>query len=184
MFSMILFFNLKKLHMELCQPDVFTHTSEHIVCVIRQSFFNLTRHIGQTDSVAFEGYSPTDYIANAVFCGQGCANEESDDNRKVEAIGCNGSTNNLPFNIGSTLTKVHGEDNQPIVLRIPESICNGEGKSLFVANQMRAAGHIVNDVPKRHGGQQHIRLHEALLSLCFIIKVCVTWKHNFLQMMT
>jgi len=50
---------------------------------------------------------------------------------------------------------------QPIVLRIPETICAGEGKSLFAANQMRAVGHIVNDVPKRYGGQQCIKLHDG-----------------------
>jgi len=67
---------------ELCQPDVFVCTPEHIVCGIRQCFFNLTRHIGQSDSVAFEGCSPIDSGADTVFCGQGCRNEELDDNRK------------------------------------------------------------------------------------------------------
>ena len=147
--------------MELCQPDVFIYTPEHIVCGIRQCFFNLTRYIGQSDSIAFEGYSPIDSGADTVFCGQGCRNEELDDNRKVEVIGCHGSIDKPPFNIGSNLTKVYGENKQPIILRIPESICAGEGKSLFAANQMRAAGHIVNDVPKRYGGQQCIKLHDG-----------------------
>jgi len=66
-----------------------------------------------------------------------------------------------PFDIGSNLTKVYGENKQPFILRIPESICAGEGKSLFAANQMRAAGHVVNDVPKRYGGQQCIKLHDG-----------------------
>jgi len=147
--------------MELCQPDVFIYTQDHIVCGIRQCFFNLTRYIGQTDSVAFEGYSPIDSGADTVFCGQNCRNEELDDNQKVEVIGCHGSVDKPPFNIGSNLTKVYGEDKLPIILRIPESICAGEGKSLFAANQMRAAGHMVNDVPRRYGGQQCIRLHDG-----------------------
>ena len=131
------------------------------MCGIGHCFFNLTRHIGQTDSVAFEGYSPIDSGADTVFCGQGCRNEEFDDNRKVEVIGCHGSIDKPPFNIGSNLTKVYGENKQPIILRIPESICAGEGKSLFAANQMRAAGHIVNDVPKRYGGQKCIKCQRA-----------------------
>jgi len=32
--------------MDLCQPNVFIYTPEHIVCGIRQGFFNLTRYIG------------------------------------------------------------------------------------------------------------------------------------------
>ena len=92
------------------------------------------------------------------MCGQGCRNAELDDNQKVEAIGCHGSIDKPPFDIGSNLTKVYGEDKQPIILRIPESTCAVEGKSLFAANQMRAAGHIVNDAPKRYGDQQCIML--------------------------
>jgi len=56
---------------------------------------------------------------------------------------------------------VYGEDKQPIILRIPEIICAGEGKSLFAANQKRTAGHVVNDVPKRYAGQQCIKLHDG-----------------------
>jgi len=52
--------------MELCQPDVFIYTSEHIVCGIRQCFFDLSSCIGQTDSVAFEGYPSIDFGADAV----------------------------------------------------------------------------------------------------------------------
>jgi len=40
--------------MKPCQPGVFIYTPEHIVCGIRQCFFNLTRYIGQTDSVALK----------------------------------------------------------------------------------------------------------------------------------
>jgi len=125
--------------------------------------------IGQTDSIAFEGCSPICSGADTVFCGQGCRNEELDNSRKAEVIGCHGSVDKPPFNIGSNLAKVCRENKQPIILRIPESICAGEGKSLFAAtgNQMRAAGHVVNDVPKRHGGQQCIELHDGpVVPLC------------------
>jgi len=156
-----IFYDAALLPEEPSQPDVFIYTSEHIVCGIRQCFFNLTRHIGQTDSVAFEGYSRIDSGKDDVVCGQGCRNEELDDNQKVEVIGCHGSIDKPPFDIGSNLTKVHGEDKQPIILRIPERICAGEGTSLFAVNHMRAAGRIVNDVPTIYGGQQCIRLHDS-----------------------
>jgi len=85
-------------------------------------------------------------VQTQFFCGQGCRNKELDDNQKAEVIGCHGSVDKPHFDTDSNLTKVHGEDKQPIILCIPESMVAGEGKSLFAANQMRAAGHIVNDV--------------------------------------
>jgi len=66
------------------------------------------------------------------FCSQGCKNEdqgcrnkELDDKRKVKVIGCHGSIDKHPFDIGSNLTKVHAEDKKSIILRIPESMCAG-----------------------------------------------------------
>ena len=75
-------------------------------------------------------------------------------------IGCHGSVNKPPFSIGTNLTKVESDDG-PILLRMHESICGREGKTLISANQARAAGHVVDDVPKKYHGKQRIKLFDG-----------------------
>ena len=106
------------------------------------------------------GFSPVDGGADTIFCGFDCRNEETDDSRKVEVIGCHGSVNKPPFSIGTNLTKVESDDG-PILLRMHESICGREGKTLISANQARAAGHVVDDVPKKYHGKQRIKLFDG-----------------------
>ena len=58
--------------MQLWEPDTFIYANDNIICGIRQCFFNLTRYIGKTDTIAFEGYSPVDGGADTIFCGKDC----------------------------------------------------------------------------------------------------------------
>ena len=76
-------------------------------------------------------------------------NEETQEHRKVEVIGCHGSTNET-YSIGTNLTTVTTDNGERCLLRIHESIC-GNGKTLFSSNQMRASGHVVHDVPRKYG---------------------------------
>jgi len=62
-------------------------------------------------------------------------------------IGVHGDDNKPSFQIGTNLTTVHGEDGEKYLGRFPESIYAETGKTLLSANQIRNAGHIVNDVP-------------------------------------
>ena len=144
--------------MDLCCPDTFLFTDKHVICGIRQSHFTLTRFLGGTE-IFSDGYSPVDSGADTIFCGTDCRNEEIDDSRKVEVVGCHGSTNKC-FNLGTNLTAVTTTDGEQILLRMNESIC-GAGKTLFAANQLRAAGHVVDDVPRRYGGTQRVKLYDG-----------------------
>jgi len=67
---------------EVCPPCVFVRAFDHVVCGTRQRFFDLTRHIGQTDSIAFGGFSPIDFGADTVFCGEGHRKKGPHDNLK------------------------------------------------------------------------------------------------------
>ena len=116
---------------------------------MRQCFFE-TRLVGEAETL-MGGYSPVDGVADTIFCGNDCVNEEIQDHRKVEVIGCHGSTNQT-YHIGTNLTTVTSTTGEQCILRMNESIC-GKGKTLFSSNQMRASGHVVEDTPKKYGGK-------------------------------
>ncbi len=129
-----------------------------IYCSIRHANFNITSFIGASEAV-LDGYSPMDSGADTIFCGTDCRNEETDDGRQVQVIGCHGSVDKA-FNMGTNLTTVQTTDDEKIVLRMYESIC-GAGKTLFAANQLRAAGHVVHNVPRKYGGKQCLKLYDG-----------------------
>ena len=66
-----------------------------------------------------------------------------------------------------------GED---VILRMSQSIC-GKEKTLLSANQMRTAGHLVDDVPAKFGGTQRIKL-------CDGPEIPLYYHHGLCQMKT
>jgi len=87
--------------------------------------------------------------------------EEIHHNRDAHVIRVHGQDDKSSFQIGSNLTTVHGENGEKFLGRFPESICAETGKTLLSADQIGNAGHIVNDVPLKCGGKQHIKCLEG-----------------------
>jgi len=91
----------------------------------------------------------------------------------VHVIGAHVDDNNPSFQIGTNLITAHGEDGEGCLGRFPESICAETVKTLLSANQIRNAGHIVNDVPLKCGGKQHIKCLEGpVIPLCYKQALC------------
>ena len=146
--------------MELCSPDTFLVTGDRLLCSVRQANFSHTRYLHGAE-ILHDGYSPIDGGADTIFCGNDtCYTEEFDEHRKVEVVNCHGTVERPPYNVGTNLTVTETVDGERILLRMHETIC-GDGKTLFSANHIRAAGHIVDDVPKKFGGKQRIKLFDG-----------------------
>ena len=86
-----------------------------------------------------------------------------DVHRKVTIIGCKEDTMQSKGHcIGSGLTKARTTDGDYVLLISNESVCMGTGKSLLSCNQIRAAGHDVNDIPRKYGGLQSLQLKDGV----------------------
>jgi len=146
--------------------DPFVFTNNEVIVGTNQAYFNVSV-IGNIETLLFDGYSPVDSGADTVYCGGDCVNEEIYHNREVHVIGVHGDDNKPSFQIGTNLTTVHGEDGERYLGRFPESIYAETGKTLLSANQIRNAGHIVNDVPLKYGGKQYIKCLEGPVILLY-----------------
>ena len=64
--------------------------------------------------------------------------------------------------VGIGATKVTTDTGKNIILISPESVCLKKGKTLLSTNQIRRAGHAVNDVPIKYDGLQNLVLAEGI----------------------
>ena len=109
-----------------------------------------------------DGDAVVDGGADTIVMGKNFKIISKDIHRHVTVIGCKEDTmQSKGHYIGCGVTKARTVDDEYILLVANESVCMENGKTLFSANQVRAAGHEVSDVPTKYGGSQCIVLNDG-----------------------
>jgi hypothetical protein len=117
-----------------------------------------TRFIKNNTSTREECIATIDGGADTCFHGRGFKFIEFGE-RKANVVGCNDDVQDN-LNIGTSITAVKDIDGETVILLTNEAIENQKSNSMFSSNQLRHFGVIVDDTPKRFGGQQWMKLGE------------------------